>query len=51
MAMNLRGGVGMDIFGNHKIYLSRYDILFLHSHKQITFFHKGNNLRFGPSKY
>ena len=51
MAMNLRGGVGMDIFWNHKIYLSRYDILFLHSQKQITFFHKGNNLRLGPTKY
>ena len=51
MAMNLYGGVGMDIFWNHKIYLSRYDIPFLHSHKQITFFHKGNNLRRGPSKY
>ena len=51
MAMNLYGGVGMDIFWNHKIYLSRYDIPFLHSHKQITFFHKGNNLRLRPSKY
>ena len=51
MAMNLRGGVGMDIFWNHKNYLSRCDITFLHSPKQITFFHKGNNLRFGPSKY
>ena len=51
MAMNLRGGVGMDIFWNHKIYPSRYYIPFLHSPKQITFFHEGNNLRFGPSKY
>ena len=51
MAMNLRGGVGMDIFWNQKIYPSRYYIPFLHSPKQITFFHKGNNLRFGPSKY
>ena len=50
MAMNLHRGVGMDIFWNHKIYLSRYDIPFLHSHKQITFFRKGNNLRLGPSK-
>ena len=51
MAMNLHGGVGMDIFWNQKIYPSRYYIPFLHSPKQITFFHKGNNLRFGPSKY
>ena len=51
MAMNLRGGVGTDIFWNQKIYPSRYYIPFLHSPKQITFFHKGNNLRFGPSKY
>ena len=52
MALNLRGGVGMDIFWNHKIYLSMYYIPFLHSHKKkITFFHKGNNLRLGPSKY
>ena len=50
MAMNLHGGVGIDIFWNHKIYLSRYYIPFLHSHKQITFSHKGNNLRLGPTK-
>ena len=34
MALNLRGGVGMDIFWNHKIYLSMYYIPFLHSHKK-----------------
>ena len=52
MAMNLQGGVGMDIFWNHKILdLSRYYIPFLHSHKQITFSHKGNKLRLGPTKY
>ena len=47
MALNLHGGVGMDISETIK----STSLCIIYHHKQITFFHKGNNVRLGPTKY